>query len=376
MAYPSYQIFQLDLTSGEIKQLIHPETVNELHYNLVLNDIGAIALSFDDPDGAQFDRFDWDDLIEIYRENPNSAGNFVKEATYLVRSKQPFVDDSGIQQLVIGGLSLEHLLKRRVINPNDDPLQAGGYSTKGGTADEVIRAYCREQIGDMASAARRISQLSIPITLNNKARIGERRRFDNLLTAVQEMARGRVDFEIVHTGGGALVMYIETLGADRTRTANYPSGPWVGFNILRGNVRNASLVLDRNDEANFAYLLGEGKGENRDVIEFLGSGTTDSPYNRCEFTVDVRRNERSSPTEILTQGAVEVLKHRMKIEFSFDPNISVGGGIYRRDWILGDTVTAYWLDALYDLRITEVAFQLSANKEDIQITLSNEQNSL
>src|SRR5687768_5245196 len=146
MPLPDYQLTVIHPSTGQPLTVITGSGIDDLVYSKVLNNIGALAMTL--PEGHDWSSiFVLDSLIEVARTSP-LTGTLQTEETYLTRLTHRFRE--GDEELyVVGGLSLNHLLARRVIDPDDDPLAAGGYSTKAGPADDVMRAYAREQCGDL-----------------------------------------------------------------------------------------------------------------------------------------------------------------------------------------------------------------------------------
>lgn len=365
MSLPSYQVVVINPITGETSAIFDPVAFYDLRYSRSLNDIGTVVLTLPD-DNPYRTAFVLDSFIEIYRTDPVSR-LLIKEETYLTRLTHRFRENDN-EMFIAGGMSLNQLLARRIIDPDDDPLQAGGFSTKAGTADQVIRDYCREQIGDLASTARSISELTIPAVAGIGSNVGGRLRHEILFNAVRDFAlRGNVDFTIERTSGNLMTLNIAQIGTDKTRSTNYPLLPFVGLSPDRGNLSQPSLMLDRKEEGTFIYALAQGQRENRYVLKTLGEGATDSPWNRIEFTHDVRNIKKGDALGVLTQARVALRNKQAKIEFSFEPQGIDPGNIYRQDWDIGDKVTALWGDDEFDLRIISVEINVSEGGENISV---------
>lgn len=373
MSSPSYQVHVYEPITGTLRYVFDPAIFYNMRYSRVLNDVGAIAITFSDDDVTLLNEiFTLDSLIEVYRSDNN--GNLQREETFLTRINHRYRDEDGSGgQVVIGGVSLNHLIARRVIDPADDPLQAGGYSTKAGPADTVLRSYALEQMADNASLPRRFLNLTVPPVLGVGRPVGARKRYDNLLVTFQELAElGRIDFYIAHVGSGALQLQLTRIGSDKTRSANYPTAPWVGLDPERGNLLAPEFRDDRKEEQNYVYALGEGQGTNRTVLQVQGTTAGDSPYNRIEFVADLRTAAKGSSLQLLT-GALEALIENEPVEeFRFTVSATSGGSIYRDDWDIGDNVTAIWGDVMRDLRITGVEIDVSDAGEVISVTVKQD----
>lgn len=366
MSLSDYQILVIG-TDGSVRTIYDGAGLYELRYERLLNDIGACALTVPSVAGLT-DIFTLDTFIEVQRTSP-VTGLLQTEDTYLTRLTHRFRDGQE-ERFIAGGLSLNHLLARRVIDPDDDPAAAGGYSTKAGVADEVMRGYAREQCGDLASALRQFPNFSVGATLNVGTGIGRRLRYDNLLEAFQDMAlSGEMDFIISRITGNTLRLTIEPIGTDKTKSHNYPFAPFVLFNPLRGNLENPSILVDRKEEGNYAYALGQGPGEFRIVSQLPGMGIGDSPYNRIEFTVDARTTERGDTATLLTSARQGLEEKKQKQEFSFDLQANTPGSTYRKDFDIGDLVSAQWDEQEIDIRIRGVDVNIDSSGENIRVKI-------
>lgn len=370
MPLPAYQIVVLSCNSGAVLGVFDLKTFYDLRYSRTLNDIGAIAMTI--PSTA-FNRsiFALDNLVEVYRANQADVLTF--EETYLVRLVHRYVEGDE-ERFVIGGLSLNHLLTRRVIDPDDDPLVAGGYSTKSGAADQVLYDYCNEQIGPGSSVGRAIPSLTLTAVSGIGLPVGQRLRHDPLFKIMQDLAKqGAVDFQILRTTGTNLELQIGVIGTDRTRGTNEPLGlPWMGLSPKRGNLTAPSLLVDRQDEQNYIYGLGQGQRDKRIVYKAAGSGVSDSPWNRIEFAEDIRNVQKSDVLALITGSEAALKDKAYKTEFLYQPTGQEPGNKYRVDWDVGDAVTVDWDETSSDLRIVKIEIMLSSDGEALTATVTND----
>lgn len=368
MALPDYLVHVLSNSDGSTQAIYSADQFYDLRYSRVLNDVGRVAFTLPRMAG-QTELFALDSFVEVYRRNP-VTDEFDREDTYLSRLTHRFVENNE-ERYIVGGVSINHLLLRRIVDPDDDPGVAGGYSTKAGAADTVIREYALQQIGPDASSARRMPGLSIGTSSGVGLPVGARLRHENLLDALKDLGvRGEMDFQIRRTSGAAMEMDIQRTGVDRTQATNYPSVPFTLFTPNRGNLRNPSLKIDRQEEQNFCYALGQGQGTRRTLLKVPGEGVTDSPFNRIEFVEDVRNAAKGDSLSLLTTAFAVLRENRGAIEFEFEPNESAPGAVYRQDFDLGDLITVAWDGTEQDLRMAEI--EISLNQEGEQVKLSME----
>lgn len=363
MPLPDYQLTVRSPADGSVRTVLDNTAFDDCKYSRALNDVGVLAMTLpSDPDWPSV--FSLDALIDIERTSPLN-GQLQIEDTYLVRLIHRFREGDQ-ERFVIGALSLNHLLARRIVDPDDDPLAAGGYSTKAGPADDILLEYADEQCGSSASAVRQFPGLTIAASGSVGAPAGRRLRYENLLEVFQDVCgQSNVDFLISRVTGNTLRLTVAPIGFDRTRSRNYPGAPFVELNPLRGNLTDPSLMIDRKQEQNYVYALGQGPGESRILTKLEGEGTHDSPYNRIEFTTDVRAAERGDSTTLTTGARSALVEKQAKKEFTFKPTGFESGNIYRLDWDVGDVITCVWDDEVVNLRVREVEISLSASGETI-----------
>ena len=360
---PDYQLTVRDPADGSVRTVLDGSAFDDCKYSRVLNDVGIFAMTLpSDPDWPAI--FTLDTLIDVERSSPVN-GQLQIEDTYLTRLLHRFREGDE-EKFIVGGLSLNHLLARRLIDPDDDPTAAGGYSTKQGPADDVLFAYAEEQCGSIASAERAFPNFEVGVTSSLGTLTGRRLRYENLLETFQEVAsQSNIDFIISRLTAQLLRLTIAPIGVNRTRTRNYPFGAFVELTPLRGNLSDPSLLSDRKREQNYVYALAQGPGEDRIVAQVQGIGIHDSPYNRIEFTTDIRQAERGDSTTVLTQARAALFENQAKKEFTFKPTGSEPGNTYRLDWDVGDVVTCSWDDEVFDLRVKEVEITLDSGGESI-----------
>ena len=363
MPLPDYQLTVRSAQDGSVRIVLDGSAFEDVKYSRALNDVGVFSMTL--PSDADWPAvFSLDALIDIERTSPLN-GFLQTEDTYLVRLTHRFRNGNE-ERFVVGGLSLNHLLARRVVDPADDPLAAGGYSTKAGPADDILSEYADEQCGASASTQRQFPNFSVTPSASVGATAGRRLRYDNLLEVFQDVVnQSNVDFIIFRVTDNILRLTVAPIGTDRTRTRNYPGAPFVELNPTRGNLSDPSLLFDRKKEQNYVYALGQGPGESRIVSELEGAGISDSPYNRIEFTTDVRTAERGDSTTLRTGARAALYQASPKQEFTFKPTGAEPGNIYRLDWDIGDILTCAWDDEVIDLRVREVEITLDNSGETI-----------
>lgn len=366
MPLADYQVSCIDNVTGGTRRIFDGVSMYSMRYSRVLNGIGAVVLEL--PSEADLTTlFALDTFIEVERRHPVS-GLMLRDETFLSRLTHRFRTGDE-ERFVVGGLSLNHLIARRVIDPADDPLAAGGFSTKAGPADTVMLEYANEQMVSPSNALRAIPGLTTNISIGVGNSVGARERYTSLLELMQTLAqRGDVDFVIERITGTTLRLTVAPIGTDKTQTTNYPFAPFVMLNPMRGNLTNPSLEIDRREEATFVYAMGQGQGESRIVLQVPGAGINDSPYNRIEFMKDARNIDRADALGLLTEAQSQLLEKQPVRSFTYDSTGNEPGNVYGNDWVIGDKITVAWDETSLDLRITEVEIRISEEGEEMTVT--------
>lgn len=372
MALPSYQVTVTDPITGGITAVFDGTALDAMRFSRVLDDVGVLAMTLPYSDVLP-DIFTLDSLVEVQRTSP-LTGLLQTEDVYLTRLTHHFREGDE-EKFITGGFSLNHLLARRLIDPADDSGAAGGYSTKSGPSDDVLVSYARQQCADLClTPARQFPNFLVAPSNSLGNIVGRRLRYENLLETFQDVCKQStlvlMDFQIVRISGNLLRLYVAPIGTDKSKSRNYPFGPFVELNPLRGNLSDPSLLLDRKQEKNYVYALAQGPGESRIVTRVAGGGAFDSPYNRIEFTTDVRQAQRGDTTTVQTSAGAALNDKQAKLEFTFKPTGIEPGGVYRLDYDVGDIVTCSFDTESLDLRVRGAEITLSADKEDIAITVA------
>ena len=367
-----YQVALLN-TDGTLLDILTPKRIQTLTYSRILNDYGDFNITISGEDRAATYAQTVDLIVEIYRRN--ITGDILRlEGTYLSRYYNIFQDDNGQEWVIFAGFSLEHLLERRVIRPDDDPNAAGGFVTYAAAADSVMRSLVLYQaVTPNNDSGRTIPGLSVSPVDNIGYSWFVRTSYDNLLDVLKEGAtKGKTDFWIERDSGATFTFYAGRIGTNRTATNNYPGSPFIQFDPRRMNMFNPNLTIDRKGEKTFCYVLGQGIEDERYVYPVSASQASDSPFNRVEVTTDARNEDND--TDGLNAAGIDVLNDEGRfIEFSFNPDMNAPQGKYNIDYFLGDYVTAVYKGYQTDLRIIKVSIEVTGDGESVTPTLTNEQ---
>jgi hypothetical protein len=339
----------------------------DLKYSLVLNGVGRLRVSLPITDPL----VDWatlTDVIVVVMRRHTENGIFENEGAYLIRySDTSEIDErTGREIVILAGQHANHLLARRQINVDDDPVGVAGFVTRSGDAPLVMGDYVRYQCVDpQVNTFRAMPYFLIaPSELRSYFDTFQRRNTDdNLLAVLQEIANQDqntwCDFTVEYEHP-YFVFYPRQIGTDKSETANYLD--FLLFNPKRGNLTKPRLTWDRDEEITGCYVAGQGLTADRVFILFTADTSEDSPYNLIEAVTDGRSYE--SYSEIESAGISYLNEHRAEQKFEFELDIDGQASRYRVDWELGDIVSVGYVDYAEDHRIIQVEVTLGGGFEE------------
>lgn len=352
----------IDCTTGDYLFQIPPQKVLDAKFTKKLNDVGiaSFTLAYNT---SIIEYFSLDNFVEVYIYSMISQ-SYEKFETYLVRIVRDYYEEN-IHYYAIGGVSLNDLFRRRIIDPEVDGNAAGGFVTLGDYAHVVMYELINEHMVNSSVISRNIPNLTIEYGHTKTILAGIRDRHKELLPLLQKVAqKGEIDFTIYRDTGNNLVAHIGVIGSDRTKTTNYPTSPYTTLNPDHRTLINPSYENDRKDEKNYIYLLDKESDEEIIAIKYLTSDTLDSPYNLIEFTKTVNVE---SFEEKLTEAIEELKGNRQKNLFNYTlPNNSKTINL-----ALGDKITLYWNGITKDIRLDEVLVTLNNNIYNRQYKVSD-----
>lgn len=349
---------------------------DRLAYTRRLNGVGAFLLSL--PRAHRQPVMERADaLAVVYRADPHTD-RLRADGVYFLRLVEHVPGD--YDSLVLGGVSAEHLLARRLYHPDDDPQVAGGYSTKDGPAVTLMRQVVYEQlIAPAAHPWRAVPGLSLgPVGADTSPPYPFRREIgqQTVLDVLGDIAKAtKLDFwlewaGIDPAGYPRFVFHAGRRGTDRSKAA-HPDGPYVYLTPSSGNLVEPHLTLDRRDEATVVYVLGKGANGHRLVYraeraDALGA----SPFGVIERAVE--SSQADTLDELLAAAQTALAESQPEVTFTFTPLVGAGGAVYGLDWDLGDIVTVGAYGYELSARITAVTVTLTSQGERIEVEMERE----
>ena len=299
----------------------------------------------------------------LYRNDRTEQG-VIREVNFMRGEK-------GEKTAYCKGYFAECLLNNNVIYPT-----FSGTGTLGTLAQDIVDRY----IVNPAAPARKIGPVQMgqmqgggeSVTLQNTGdHVGDY-LYDMLKT--QEMSQ-RLVFDYLEN----TLTYETWKGQDRRDTQTENS--WAVFSDAFYNVKNAQYDRDESDCKNFAYVAGEGEGNDRKVVEV---DIRQSPEEeRRELWVDARDLQQHSDNisytdaeyhDLLFQRGLEKLSDFEAVE-KVDSDIDPGANlVYGTDFDLGDLCTYRYSDVDIECskRITEIQETFEGSRRALSIVFGND----
>lgn len=299
----------------------------------VVNNVGNFHIAL--PEGFDSTLAALDRRVLIWRKPVGGA--MYLEFVGLIRRITSTTNTNGNTKQVISGPGLNALLAARVV-----AYYAGSaYASKTAAADDMMREIVRENLGASATDTARAlpsTAFSLQADYSLGPSLTKSFSYRNVLDVLREisdaarLAGTPVYFDIEATGAESFEFrcYLNQRGQDRTLY-----GPIFGLDF--GNIARPTLDQDAGDECNYAYGLGQGEGEAREVQEASDTGRTGrSLYARWEAVANAV-NE-SDPAGVLDAADARVIDGRPVTTFTAEL-LSVPGAVYGKDWGFGDKIT-------------------------------------
>lgn len=312
--------------------------------------------------------FALDGQIEVLRSVDGAPAYREGETRYLVRGVRRVLDDNGRRTLEVRCADGVDLLRRRII-----AYAAGSsYTSKSGAADNLIKAFARENCGPSATdTARNYSAAlwAVDTDLGAAASVEKAATRRNLLTVCQELADASAQvgtyltFDVIFDGTRfRLATYTGQRGADRRLSGTNP----LVLDPAFGTLGATSLDDDAREEATFIYAGGGGEGEAREVATATSSIRAGlSPFGRIEA---FRQANTASGAALQDEAdtALREARARRTFEAQFIDTPGVRFGV---DVRFGDLVPAQFDGALLDCRLDGYQISIGDAGERVDVQL-------
>lgn len=344
--------------SGQLQHIF--STWINLEYNLKTNEINDLTLTI--PYTAQiYDTLKLDYLIELRR-------NGITEDWFFIRTPQRKLLTTGVYQLIIYARGLNDLLDRRSV------LYFAGTArtSKRGPADDVMKDFVRENAGSLATIAwGRLRSGVLPnfnVSPNtSQAAVWEgSHAYKALLPTLRDIGQSvtpNIDFAVTYdraTQQFTFMTYYGQLGRDLSND--------VTFAPELGNANEIDYTLSRTEEANAVIILGQGQGDQRNIVLLENLARYDSPWNDRESLQDARNEETVDALYALARTRLQEVSAQSTITFRPLVNSQTDYGTVIR---LGDRVTLRFLETRTIKKLTQVHITVSEGKENIDLSFGD-----
>lgn len=358
MARAEYTVWICDNRGRHLQQV---QDFLRLDWSQIVGDIGVCELRLP----ARYFEFVQlpDAIIEVTRTLDNSSVT----VPYFARGERYEIESNGRETYTLTGYDLNYLLTSRIIAYASDTASASHTDS----ADDVIKAFVRENLGSSAIAARDLTSygLTVAADLGVGVSLTKAAAWRSLFNTVQAVAEAsvtdgtRVYWGFTVTGLNPLQFVFETRttqwGQDRTGGTE--------LSVPRGTLRAATLERDFSGEGTFVYGLGGGIESGRTQVTVTDTTrSSTSPWARREAKYE---ETRTTNTATLTDGAnarLEELKPLHVVRGELGETFDFRYGIH---WGLGDLFKVRVADYVATVMIRAVKISQVSGKEEISATL-------
>ncbi len=305
----------------------------------------------------------------VYRHDRQELG-VIREVNYEQTSK-------GARSAYCKGYFAEALFNNRVTIPAANIT---------GTPEEISRALVTDYFISPADTDRAFAQ----IQLGALSGLGESTTLqstgDHIGDKMYELERTQeLSHRLVFDFEANTLTFEVWAGLDRTddQEVNSPAT----FSNAFYNVKNVVYDRDASSAANFAYVAGEGEGDDRVIVEV--DARADASEERREIYVDARDlqstykdssgNEKTYSTAqyaaLLRQRGLEKLDEYAQVETVNSDVDASANLVYLEDFDLGDLCTYQNQDVGIETvkRITEIQEVYEGSKYTLNITFGNDE---
>lgn len=336
---------------------------NYLNYEKRVNDFHLLTISLEsnDPNVAYFLL---DAMIEVWRRN--DSGTWYKELVVLHRTPQYNLYENGRETFTSYARGLNDLLHRRHVVY----FANTSYTLKSAAADDVMKAFVRENATSAANIAARRSFSTFDPTVYGLTVVADEslaptwagaRAWQNLHDILTDVSLpSGTDFEVLRVGDSGLAFEFRTYYPQRgiDRSASLTFAPHLG------NMKSVVMTKSRTEEANIVYVLGQGEDAARQVVPREASQAIQdaSLWN----TIETTRDARSQPglAELQSFGDEQLKELAAQDQFEFEI-LQTDSRQYGRDYDVGDIIRAEYRGVNTTKKIVAVKVSIQEGKETL-----------
>lgn len=355
MATAIYDIHILDPFGASFGDL---NAFESFDLTLAENNIGALTITL--PPSYRYDRFLKDGRIAVYRSILGRPPTLVGNALWLIRNRRKVLS-RGKRSYVIRAVHANDILRRRIIAYNSGTAN----TSKTDQADDLIKAFAREQLTTATDTTRNLSSSLFTIQADTAQgpSISKAAARRNLLTVCQEIANAAaqagtyVGFEVRADSETALqlVTYINQRGTDRRSGTSQQL-------VLNVDAALGEIAYEEDwtEEVSSVYAGGQGEGAQRAIGTATDTGLSgSSPVGLIEdFYND---NMTTDTTQLNDDADHQLFLHRSKVSFSASVD-DIPGATFGLHYDWGDLASAQFDDVTIDCRVNPVRIAFSRDQ--------------
>lgn len=310
--------------------------------------------------------------LEVWRSLDGGPEYLDTETVWLLRGRRTWQTKQRTTMLQLRAKPAICLLDRRIIAAAAGSAQ----SQKTGAADNVLKAFVREQLGASAiSVARRWDALlAVASDTGLAPTTYKAAAWRNLLKTLQEVALASTTsgtplfFDVISPYAGALEFrtYVQTRGIDHSFSGIRP----VVVSPERDNLVEPSIDEDWNDEATYIYAAGQGQDDLRLIVPASDTARIGaSPFGRIERFVNASQAETSALLQQEANAALRDARPRRNFAGKLQ---DTEGTRYGRDWAWGDRIMAEYNGEQWTCRVDAIQVSVKDGRETISAALRAE----
>jgi hypothetical protein len=357
----SGSIYNLILEDQYGQPIAALDKVSELNY--ALRTLSITKATFKIPLKYQ-DLIRVDRRIKIYRQPSGGENKLEGETTWIIRKWRKHWP-----HMTVTAVHPNHLLWRRVVAYYAGSPQADKGPMK---AESMMKEIVLENYGAGAGAGRDLSKfLSIETDIQRGSTLSKAFSRRKVLSVLEEICQ-------TSTGAG-IYLTADTVTNPATnqwifRTYEGQRGIdcrlGVSSNpvLLNAELRNlveTEYEEDWEDEANYAYVGGDGEGVDRDIVErSVPERIEVSDLNRCEIFVDASNSANTARLQAEGDAALREARPRRTFAGRLSDTKFFHYGI---NYYYGYHVTGTFDKENIDCRLDAVSIKVAAGREDIDV---------
>jgi len=341
------------------------DSLVNIQCSMPLDQIGTHAITFQ----GNVDVFDaWlpDYQIEVWRR---PSGEAWRKAYHGFHRTYEWQDSAKGEQFISYGHDLKGLLARATIAAYTTTPEA----LKTGPAETVAKRYVYENIGPGATQIGDV-RARLGVTVEADQGRGPAWTGDSARESLYDVVRAvlvpnGLDFDFVSETPNSFDfrVYYPQIGVDRS-IGNAGGLKPIIFSRERNSMVDPRLSINHGSDANVVYVLGQGEGLARQVVEVVNpTELAISPWNRIELSRQA--NNDGTLAGLVSTGMQVLYDGRSVTSLSFGV-AQAFKAVYGVDYFEGDIVTGIYHQSI-NKRIVNVILNVANKGEQVSLEIGD-----